>query len=233
MEINYSDMFQRISVRSQSMGELMLIPSESNEAHDEQPSESGSGTGDPGWLIKIRTNRYLESVNETENKHGMRRARSVDYLRNESNKPPLLPVGSNSKNVSPQIRNVPITRITNETIGFLATDVLRTDEHQKNYKRGDGWRRRRGGRQTRKRQFRRRRRRRRRRYLKIFFVLQSESCYQQGRETDGQRKQLKKNEFGQSHYKFYKAVRADAPTPAPAPTTVATAAAAAAAAVLS
>ncbi|CAJ0941409.1 unnamed protein product, partial [Mesorhabditis belari] len=54
--------------RSQSMQELMLIPPD-EFARTFTPMPSASSTRDPGWLVKMRSNRYLEEVSQNIRKH--------------------------------------------------------------------------------------------------------------------------------------------------------------------
>uniref|UniRef100_A0A914VUF4 Uncharacterized protein n=1 Tax=Plectus sambesii TaxID=2011161 RepID=A0A914VUF4_9BILA len=56
------------------MGELMLEPPEDFATRAPQPEMNV----DPGWLVRVRKNRYLDSVEEAAT---LKRAASVDHLR--------------------------------------------------------------------------------------------------------------------------------------------------------
>ncbi|CAJ0578454.1 unnamed protein product, partial [Mesorhabditis spiculigera] len=59
---------QKKAIRAQSMQELMLIPPEEFE-RSFTPMPDQSIHRDPGWLVKMRSQRYLEEVSESVRKH--------------------------------------------------------------------------------------------------------------------------------------------------------------------
>ncbi|VDD88053.1 unnamed protein product [Enterobius vermicularis] len=120
---------KRISLRTQSMGELMLEPSEGAEKIVSQPEELSTnyGVSDSGWLVKLRKNRYLDSVEEAESKKGMRRTRSVDYLKRQNNVPTDSAVSA-YETLSSQAKKLPNLRSSRrEMVNFTSTVFLLED----------------------------------------------------------------------------------------------------------